>query len=70
MSVTGGHLGAWRELLTRLPSLEVISINGVGYDRIDFEHTRAHNIVVANTPDVLTDDVPDPSSVLSDGIPV
>lgn len=41
------------------PDLRMISLVGVGYDRIDVDHARARGIAVTNTPDVLTDDVAD-----------
>lgn len=56
---TRGDLGAPRWLIEALPALEVISIYGVGYDRIDLDLCRARGIRVANTPDVLTGDVAD-----------
>jgi hydroxypyruvate reductase len=57
--VTGGHLGVPSALLSALPNLKVIGINGVGYDKVDLELARSRNVRVANTPDVLTDDVAD-----------
>jgi len=57
--VTGGHLGVPPALMRALPNLKVIGINGVGYDKIDLELARARGVRVANTPDVLTDDVAD-----------
>ncbi len=57
--VTGGHLGVPAELMTALPNLKVIGINGVGFDRIDLDLARSRGVRVANTPDVLTDDVAD-----------
>jgi len=57
--VTGGHLGVPSALMTALPKLKVIGINGVGYDKIDLDLARSRGIRVANTPDVLTDDVAD-----------
>jgi lactate dehydrogenase-like 2-hydroxyacid dehydrogenase len=42
-----------------LPSLQIISSYGVGYDAIDVEAARARNIVVTNTPEVLNEDVAD-----------
>jgi len=39
------------------PQLRVVANYGVGVDNVDLEATRARNVVVANTPDVLTDDV-------------
>ncbi len=56
---TRGDLGVPRALIEALPALEVISIYGVGYDRIDLDLCRARGIRVANTPDVLTGDVAD-----------
>ncbi|ABE61319.1 D-isomer specific 2-hydroxyacid dehydrogenase, NAD-binding protein [Nitrobacter hamburgensis X14] len=44
---------------TRFPKLEIMSSFGVGYDHIDTDHAREHNIVVTNTPDVLTEEVAD-----------
>jgi lactate dehydrogenase-like 2-hydroxyacid dehydrogenase len=43
----------------RFPKLEIMSSFGVGYDHIDVAHAREHNIVVTNTPDVLTEEVAD-----------
>ena len=43
----------------RFPKLEIMSSFGVGYDHIDTSHAREHNIVVTNTPDVLTEEVAD-----------
>ena len=56
---TSGHVGVPSPLLAELPALEIIAINGVGFDRIDLELARARGAKVANTPDVLTDDVAD-----------
>jgi len=57
--VTGGHGGISSALADRLPSLGIVAVNGVGYDRIDLGHARARGFRVTNTPDVLTDDVAD-----------
>lgn len=48
-----------RNLIEALPNLEIISQFGVGVDNIDFDATRERNIIVTNTPDVLTDDTAD-----------
>ncbi len=56
---TRGELGASRELIESLPNLEVISIYGVGFDAVDLEAAKEHNVRVTNTPDVLTKDVAD-----------
>jgi lactate dehydrogenase-like 2-hydroxyacid dehydrogenase len=45
--------------LARFPKLEIVSSFGVGYDHIDAIYARDHNIVVTNTPDVLTEEVAD-----------
>lgn len=46
-------------LIARLPALEIIAINGVGYDGIDLDAAKTRGVRVTNTPDVLTDDVAD-----------
>jgi lactate dehydrogenase-like 2-hydroxyacid dehydrogenase len=56
---TRGDLGADRALIDKLPHLEVIGCFGVGTDGIDRSATRPRNIKIANTPDVLTEDVAD-----------
>jgi lactate dehydrogenase-like 2-hydroxyacid dehydrogenase len=45
--------------LARFPKLEIVSNFGVGYDHIDIAYARDHNIIVTNTPDVLTEEVAD-----------
>lgn len=54
---TDGHLGASGALMGRLPNLEVIVCQGVGYDAIDLEAARTRGIGVSNTPGVLSDAV-------------
>lgn len=56
---TRGDLGAKRDLINQLPNLEVIGCFGVGVDGIDLAACRERGIKVANTPDVLTEDVAD-----------
>ena len=58
-AVTGGHFGIPAEVATALPALEIVAINGVGYDRVDLAEARRRGYRVTNTPDVLTDDVAD-----------
>src|SRR5471032_2902304 len=55
--LTVGTMGVSAALLERLPALEIISLNSVGYDGVDFDAVRRRNIPVTNTPGVLTDDV-------------
>jgi lactate dehydrogenase-like 2-hydroxyacid dehydrogenase len=45
--------------LSLFPKLEIVSSFGVGYDHVDAAYAREHNIVVTNTPDVLTEEVAD-----------
>lgn len=45
--------------LSLFPKLEIVSSFGVGYDHVDANFARDHNIVVTNTPDVLTEEVAD-----------
>lgn len=57
--VTGGHLGIASELMSDLPALGLVAVNGVGYDKVDLEEARRRGIRVSITPGVLTDDVAD-----------
>jgi lactate dehydrogenase-like 2-hydroxyacid dehydrogenase len=57
--VTGGHIGISADLAARLPALEIVAINGVGFDKVDLDEARRRGIRVSNTPDVLTEDVAD-----------
>jgi len=57
--VTGGHVGCSNALMAALPSLGIISINGVGLDKVDLIEAQRLGIRVTNTPDVLTADVAD-----------
>jgi lactate dehydrogenase-like 2-hydroxyacid dehydrogenase len=50
---TRGDLGASAEVIAACPQLELIAVNGVGYDAVDFEAARARGIKVTNTPGVL-----------------
>jgi lactate dehydrogenase-like 2-hydroxyacid dehydrogenase len=46
-------------VLSAYPKAEIVSSFGVGYDHIDAKYAADHNIVVTNTPDVLTEEVAD-----------
>jgi lactate dehydrogenase-like 2-hydroxyacid dehydrogenase len=46
-------------MMALLPKLEIVSSFGVGYDHVDANYAREHNILVTNTPDVLTEEVAD-----------
>jgi hydroxypyruvate reductase len=57
--VANGEAKVPRELMDRLPALEVISVFGVGYDGVDVAAARERGVPVTNTPEVLNDDVAD-----------
>ena len=57
--ITGGHIGCPSPLIQALPSLGVIAINGVGYDKVDLELARRQGVRVTTTPGTLTEDVAD-----------
>jgi lactate dehydrogenase-like 2-hydroxyacid dehydrogenase len=59
MAVTYHTVAANRESLSRFPKLEMIASFGVGYDHVDTAYARENNILVTNTPDVLTEEVAD-----------
>jgi hydroxypyruvate reductase len=48
-----------RELIARLPALEIIAVFGVGYDGVDVAAARERGIAVTHTPNVLNDEVAD-----------
>jgi lactate dehydrogenase-like 2-hydroxyacid dehydrogenase len=48
-----------RDLIARLPALEIISVFGVGYDGVDVAAARERGIAVTHTPNVLNDEVAD-----------
>jgi len=57
--ITSGLDGAPAALIERMPKLEIITVNSVGYDLVDLKTALARHIPVTHTPDVLTDDVAD-----------
>lgn len=57
--VATGQSVVTRELIARLPKLEIIAVLGTGYDGIDMEAAREHNVCVTHTPGVSTDDIAD-----------
>ena len=46
-------------LMAQLPALKLISVMGVGYDRIDVAAAKRRGVMVTHTPDVLNDEVAD-----------
>jgi lactate dehydrogenase-like 2-hydroxyacid dehydrogenase len=59
VAVTYNTVRGDAKTLARFPKLEIVSSFGVGYDHIDTAYARDHNIMVTNTPDVLTEEVAD-----------
>jgi lactate dehydrogenase-like 2-hydroxyacid dehydrogenase len=59
MAVTYNTVRGDARTFARMPKLEIIASFGVGYDHIDIAYARDHNIMVTNTPDVLTEEVAD-----------
>ena len=57
--IGSGELVISRALLDALPLVEIISVCGVGYDRVDVPAARERGIIVTHTPGVLDDDVAD-----------
>ena len=59
LAVTYNTVRGDKATLSRFPKLEIISSFGVGYDHIDAAYAAEHDIMVTNTPDVLTEEVAD-----------
>jgi lactate dehydrogenase-like 2-hydroxyacid dehydrogenase len=59
IAVTYHTVSTDKAVLSQFPKLEIVSSFGVGYDHVDSAYAREHNIVVTNTPDVLTEEVAD-----------
>ncbi len=57
--VTDGGRGVEAAVLEKLPSVQIVSVFGVGVDAVDLEYCAKKKIPVTNTPDVLSDDVAD-----------
>ncbi len=55
----GGESFVPRSLMEQLPALEMVSIMGVGYDRVDVAAALERRVMVTHTPDVLNDEVAD-----------
>ena len=62
--VARASLPVSREVIASLPALEIISVFGVGYEKVDVSAARERSIVVTNTPDVLNEDVADTAMAL------
>jgi hydroxypyruvate reductase len=55
----GGESQVPRALMDKLPALELVSIMGVGYDKVDVQAAIERGVPVTHTPDVLNDEVAD-----------
>ena len=56
--VTGGF-STNKQFLKNFKNLKIVSVFGVGYDGVDLNFCKKNNILVTNTPKVLTKDVAD-----------
>jgi lactate dehydrogenase-like 2-hydroxyacid dehydrogenase len=59
MAITYSTVRCDAKTFERFPKLEIAASFGVGYDHVDAAYARDHNIMVTNTPDVLTEEVAD-----------
>src|SRR6201995_5553329 len=59
MAITYNTVRGDAKTLGMFPRLEIVAAFGVGYDHVDANYAREHNIMVTNTPDVLTEEVAD-----------
>lgn len=57
--VTSGEHGASAQLIASLPKLKIISCYGVGVDAVDPQSCKDRDIIITNTPDVLSKEVAD-----------
>ena len=56
---TGAQFGCSNELMASLPALGIVSVNGVGIDKIDLAFARSRGVRVGNTPGAPTIDTAD-----------
>jgi lactate dehydrogenase-like 2-hydroxyacid dehydrogenase len=54
-----------KRLIESLPNVSIVSQFGAGIDNIDVEALRAREIILTNTPDILTDDTADLAMALT-----
>src|SRR6516225_1892146 len=59
LAITYNTVRGDAKTLAMFPRLEIVASFGVGYDHVDAAYARDHNIMVTNTPDVLTEEVAD-----------
>jgi lactate dehydrogenase-like 2-hydroxyacid dehydrogenase len=56
---TGAQFGCSNELMAALPALGIVSVNGVGIDKVDLPFARSRGVRVGNTPGAPTIDTAD-----------
>jgi glyoxylate reductase len=49
----------YREVIDQMPNCKIIANYAVGYNNIDIDYAKKKNIIVTNTPDVLTESTAD-----------
>ncbi|MET0676203.1 MAG: 2-hydroxyacid dehydrogenase [Bradyrhizobium sp.] len=59
IAVTYHTVRADAKALSQFPKLEIVGSFGVGYDHVDSAYARENDVIVTNTPDVLTEEVAD-----------
>jgi lactate dehydrogenase-like 2-hydroxyacid dehydrogenase len=59
MAVTYNTVRGDKATLAKFPKLEIVASFGVGYDHVDAGYAAERNVMVTNTPDVLTEEVAD-----------
>jgi lactate dehydrogenase-like 2-hydroxyacid dehydrogenase len=59
MAVTYNTVRGDKATLAKFPKLEIVASFGVGYDHVDAAYAAERNVMVTNTPDVLTEEVAD-----------
>ncbi len=59
MAITYNTVRGDARTLSMFPKLEIVAAFGVGYDHVDANYACEHDIMVTNTPDVLTEEVAD-----------
>ena len=57
--VVHGGFKADKKFLKKFKNIQIVSVFGVGYDGVDLNYCKNNNIVITNTPKVLTEDVAD-----------
>ncbi|MHC5307994.1 2-hydroxyacid dehydrogenase [Bartonella sp. LJL80] len=62
--VSTGNIAVDKNLLAKMPKVELIACVTAGFDQLNLADLKARNVRLTNTPDVLTDDVADVALML------